>query len=75
MVFTHKGFLRQADKVKMPGKFQLIQYSADLVRGPLGKMWVLHDRTDAPSGAGVHAGKQGRHDQGIPGFDPREPGA
>jgi uncharacterized circularly permuted ATP-grasp superfamily protein/uncharacterized alpha-E superfamily protein len=52
MVFTHKGFLRQADKIRMPGKFQLIQYSADLVRGPLGKMWVLHDRTDAPSGAG-----------------------
>jgi uncharacterized circularly permuted ATP-grasp superfamily protein len=52
MVFTHKGFLRQADKIKIPGKFQLIQYSADLVRGPLGKMWVLHDRTDAPSGAG-----------------------
>lgn len=52
LVFTHKGFLRQADKIKIPGKFQLIQYSADLVRGPLGKMWVLHDRTDAPSGAG-----------------------
>jgi uncharacterized circularly permuted ATP-grasp superfamily protein/uncharacterized alpha-E superfamily protein len=52
MVFTHKGFLRQADKIKIPGKFQLIQYSADLVRSPLGKMWVLHDRTDAPSGAG-----------------------
>jgi len=52
MVFTHKGFLRQADNIKMPGKFQLMQYSADLVRGPLGKIWVLHDRTDAPSGAG-----------------------
>jgi uncharacterized circularly permuted ATP-grasp superfamily protein/uncharacterized alpha-E superfamily protein len=52
MVFTHKGFLRQADKIKIPGKFQLIQYSADLVRGPAGKIWVLHDRTDAPSGAG-----------------------
>ncbi|WDF80854.1 circularly permuted type 2 ATP-grasp protein [Mucilaginibacter sp. KACC 22773] len=52
LVFTHKGFLRQADKIKIPGKFQLIQYSADLVRGPLGKMWVLHDRADAPSGAG-----------------------
>ncbi|MEO3402749.1 circularly permuted type 2 ATP-grasp protein [Mucilaginibacter sp. CAU 1740] len=52
LVFTHKGFLRQADKIKIPGKFQLIQYSADLVRGPLGKIWVLHDRTDAPSGAG-----------------------
>ncbi|OOQ61596.1 circularly permuted type 2 ATP-grasp protein [Mucilaginibacter pedocola] len=52
LVFSHKGFLRQADKVKVPGKFQLLQYSADLVRGPLGKMWVLHDRTDAPSGAG-----------------------
>ncbi|MFC0515996.1 circularly permuted type 2 ATP-grasp protein [Mucilaginibacter angelicae] len=52
LVYSHKGFLRQADKVKIPGKFQLLQYSADLVRSPLGKIWVLHDRTDAPSGAG-----------------------
>ena len=52
LIYNHKGFLRQMDKVKIPGPQQLIHYSADLARGPNGKMWVLHDRTDAPSGAG-----------------------
>ncbi|SDE87144.1 circularly permuted type 2 ATP-grasp protein [Cellulophaga baltica] len=52
LIYNHKGFLRQVDKLKIPGEQQLIQYSADLARGPNGKMWVLHDRTDAPSGAG-----------------------
>lgn len=52
MIYNHLGFLRQMDKIKIPGKHQLVQYSADLARGPDGKMWVLHDRTDAPSGAG-----------------------
>ncbi|WP_258104358.1 circularly permuted type 2 ATP-grasp protein [Marinoscillum sp. MHG1-6] len=52
LVYNHKGFLRQVDKLKFEGEQQLIQYSADLARGPDGKMWVLHDRTDAPSGAG-----------------------
>lgn len=52
MIYNHKGFLRQADKIRIPGPQQLVQYSADLARGPNGKMWVLHDRSDAPSGAG-----------------------
>lgn len=52
LIYNHNGFLRQMDKVKIPGEQQLIHYSADLARGPNGKMWVLHDRTDAPSGAG-----------------------
>ncbi|MBV6640935.1 MAG: circularly permuted type 2 ATP-grasp protein [Cyclobacteriaceae bacterium] len=52
MIYNHLGFLRQMDKIRIPGKHQLVQYSADLARGPDGKMWVLHDRTDAPSGAG-----------------------
>lgn len=52
LIYNHKGFLRQADKIQMPGKHQLIQYSADMARGPNGKMWVLRDLTDAPSGAG-----------------------
>ncbi len=52
LVYNHKGFLRQAHHVKLDGGQQLIQYSSDLARGPDGKMWVLHDRTDAPSGSG-----------------------
>ncbi|MCE7056160.1 circularly permuted type 2 ATP-grasp protein [Algoriphagus sp. AGSA1] len=52
LVYNHKGFLRQAHHIKLDGDQQLVQYSSDLARGPNGKMWVLHDRTDAPSGAG-----------------------
>lgn len=52
LIFSHAGFLRQCDGVRLPGKYQLIIYAADLARGPDGRMWVLSDRTQAPSGAG-----------------------
>lgn len=52
LIYNHQGFLRQVDKVRLKGEHQLIQYAADLARGPNGKMWVLYDRTDAPSGSG-----------------------
>lgn len=52
LIYNHRGYLRQAQHIKLDGDQQLIQYSSDLARGPNGKMWVLHDRTDAPSGAG-----------------------
>ncbi|MEN2283080.1 circularly permuted type 2 ATP-grasp protein [Algoriphagus sp. SE2] len=52
LIYNHRGFLRQAQDIKLEGDQQLIQYSSDLARGPNGKMWVLHDRTDAPSGSG-----------------------
>ncbi len=52
LIYNHKGFLRQADKIKLDGEHQLIQYAADMARGPDGKMWILRDRTDVPSGAG-----------------------
>jgi len=52
LIYNHRGFLRAADKIKLEGPHQLILSSCDLARGPNGKMWVLHDRVDAPSGAG-----------------------
>lgn len=52
LIFNHPGFLRGCDKIKLPGKHQLILYAADLARGPDGRMWVIGDRTQAPSGAG-----------------------
>jgi len=52
LVFGHAGFLRQCDGVRLAGERQLILYSANLARGPDGRMWVLGDRTQAPSGAG-----------------------
>ncbi|MEM9340690.1 MAG: circularly permuted type 2 ATP-grasp protein, partial [Bacteroidota bacterium] len=52
LIYHHHGFLRQADKLILDSDLQLIQYAADLARGSNGKMWVLNDRTDAPSGSG-----------------------
>jgi uncharacterized circularly permuted ATP-grasp superfamily protein/uncharacterized alpha-E superfamily protein len=52
LIYGHRGFLRACDQVKLPGEHQLITYAADLARGPTGSMWVLSDRTQAPSGAG-----------------------
>jgi uncharacterized circularly permuted ATP-grasp superfamily protein/uncharacterized alpha-E superfamily protein len=52
LVYAHTGFLRPCDNVKLPGNHQLILYAADLSRGPDGKVWVLRDRTQAPSGMG-----------------------
>jgi uncharacterized circularly permuted ATP-grasp superfamily protein/uncharacterized alpha-E superfamily protein len=51
-IYNHGGFLRACDQVKLPGRHQLILYAADLARGPDQKMWVIGDRTQAPSGAG-----------------------
>ena len=53
LIYHHQGFLREADKIMLDTDLQLIQYSADLARGSNGQMWVLDDRTDAPSGAGA----------------------
>jgi len=52
LIYAHSGFLRPCDKIKLPGANQLILYAADLSRGPDGKVWVLKDRTQAPSGMG-----------------------
>lgn len=52
LIYGHPGFLRPCDGVFQAGDRQLIVYAADLARGPDGRMWVLGDRTQAPSGAG-----------------------
>lgn len=52
LVYAHSGFLRPCDQVTQPGRNKLILYGADLSRGPDGKVWVLRDRTQAPSGMG-----------------------
>jgi uncharacterized circularly permuted ATP-grasp superfamily protein/uncharacterized alpha-E superfamily protein len=52
LIYAHSGFLRPCDKIRQPGPSQLILYAADLSRGPDGKVWVLKDRTQAPSGMG-----------------------
>lgn len=52
LIYGHSGFLRPCDKIKLPADHQLILYAADLSRGPDNKIWVLRDRTQAPSGMG-----------------------
>ena len=52
LIYRHNGFLRQCVGMRLASKRQLTVYAADLARGPGGRMWVLSDRTQAPSGAG-----------------------
>jgi uncharacterized circularly permuted ATP-grasp superfamily protein/uncharacterized alpha-E superfamily protein len=52
LIYNHAGFLRPCHGVKLPMRHQLRLASTDLARGPNGRMWVLRDRTQAPSGLG-----------------------
>ena len=52
VIFAHRGFLRQCDQVHYKTSKNLQIYAADLARGPDGRMWVVNDRTQAPSGMG-----------------------
>jgi len=50
--YEHRGFLRQCDQIEYNTSKNLLIYSAELSRGPDGRMWVVNDRTQAPSGMG-----------------------
>ena len=52
LIYKHASFLRPADQIHLPGKHQLILYAADMARGPDNQMWIVGDRSQAPSGAG-----------------------
>lgn len=52
VLFAHRGFLRQCDQIKYNTSKNLLIHAADLARGPDGRMWVVNDRTQAPSGLG-----------------------
>lgn len=52
LIYNHAGFLRQCAGIHLPGKHHLIMYSADLARSRDGRIWVVNDRTQAPSGSG-----------------------
>ena len=52
VIFAHRGFLRQCDQIQYKTSKNLLIHSADLARGPDGRMWVVNDRTQAPSGMG-----------------------
>ncbi|MDD1617446.1 MAG: hypothetical protein CG439_2572, partial [Methylococcaceae bacterium NSP1-2] len=52
LIFGHEGFLRPCVGALQNQQRDLTLYSANLARGPNGCMWVLDDRTQAPSGSG-----------------------
>jgi len=51
-VYAHPGFQRACVGIEPPGARQLVLAAINLARGPDGRMWVIDDRTQAPSGAG-----------------------
>jgi uncharacterized circularly permuted ATP-grasp superfamily protein/uncharacterized alpha-E superfamily protein len=52
IIYNHAGFLRQCAGIRLPGTHHLVLYSADMARTADGRIWVLNDRTQAPSGSG-----------------------
>ena len=52
LVYNHAGFLRQCHGIRQPGQQNLIFYAADIARSADGRIWIVNDRTQAPSGSG-----------------------
>ncbi|MEZ5572128.1 MAG: circularly permuted type 2 ATP-grasp protein [Halioglobus sp.] len=51
-LFSHTGFLRACQGIRLPGEQELIVHAVDMVRTRDGSMCVLSDRTQTPSGSG-----------------------
>ncbi|MDD5462095.1 MAG: circularly permuted type 2 ATP-grasp protein [Methylococcales bacterium] len=52
LIFGHEGFLHPCVGALQNQQRHLTIYSANLARGLNGRMWILDDRTQAPSGSG-----------------------
>jgi uncharacterized circularly permuted ATP-grasp superfamily protein/uncharacterized alpha-E superfamily protein len=52
IVYNHRGFIRECCGIPQLGKHSLVIYSADIAKSKDGKIWILNDRTQAPSGSG-----------------------
>ncbi len=52
VIYGHRGFLRQCAGIEYPTDKFLSIYAADLSRGTDGRLWVVNDRAEAPSGMG-----------------------
>lgn len=52
LVYDNVGFSRPCADIILPAPGQLVIYAADMARGPDGQMWILDNRTQAPSGSG-----------------------
>jgi uncharacterized circularly permuted ATP-grasp superfamily protein/uncharacterized alpha-E superfamily protein len=52
LVFDNSGFILPCFDIKQKLQNQLLLYACDIARGPDGKMWLLDNRTQSPSGSG-----------------------
>lgn len=52
LIYDNSGFLLPCFDIRQKFDTQLLNYACDLARGPDGKMWLLDNRTQSPSGAG-----------------------
>ncbi|NIJ51082.1 circularly permuted type 2 ATP-grasp protein [Dyadobacter arcticus] len=52
LVFDNTGFFRPCIDIRLPASQQLTLFAADMARGPDGQMWIVDNRTQAPSGSG-----------------------
>jgi len=52
VLFAHKGYIPEVFDFGSKEDFSIYFYAADMARGPDGKMWVVNDRIQAPSGLG-----------------------
>lgn len=52
IIYGHRGFLRQCVGIQHTTDNLLSLYAADLARGTDGRLWLVNDRTAAPSGLG-----------------------
>ena len=52
LIYLHPGFIRSCVDIKLPGTRHLVLYAADMARGNDGRLWIISDRTQAPSGSG-----------------------
>jgi uncharacterized circularly permuted ATP-grasp superfamily protein/uncharacterized alpha-E superfamily protein len=74
VVYAHRGYLRAASGLPLPGDHDLVIYAADVVRDAEGNWWALHDYTQAPSGAGFAVANRRVLSRVLPGLY-RESGA
>ena len=52
LIFDNAGFSLPCFDIKQKLQNQLLFYACDMARGPDGKMWLLDNRTQSPSGSG-----------------------
>jgi len=52
VIFGHKGFSTEVFDFGTKKDFNLYFYATDIARGPDGRMWVISDKAQAPSGLG-----------------------